>query len=250
MSAAGRRPPLTYTKPRDWTERYFTRGPAGEYMTRLRVRPADRFIIICRVSRRQQNKKRKLDYQEAKLRRYIEARGGIVIAVVREVKSGWEPKWLWQHAKTAEHQGAKLVALTPDRFVRNHHYQSSDKRLAQLQATTDELAELRFWTRGVELMTYIDPDATPGKCRSILTKIGKAASTKRDGRPPKQAIDREPGYRARRKAKGIERMMEMYGKGCRIRGIAKRLSRQLGVTPKTVYKWMREAGITPRGGIL
>jgi hypothetical protein len=131
----------------------FKAGKASKYIKHCgtEIRRGDKVILCCRASGRMQNHTGNLADQEANLREQMERLGAIVVGVITHVGSGWEPYWLMRAAALAERHGAKLVAETTDRFIRNDLYHSRDRPNAQ--ATEIELKRLRNETLGVLLST-------------------------------------------------------------------------------------------------
>jgi len=107
-------------------------GKASEYIRGLdAIKPGTKVILICRVSEREQRRKRNLDDQERHLRRVMEGLSAIVVYCVKEVMSGWSPHWLARHADAAKRHEAVLVAESASRFVRSHGFHSENSPDAQ-----------------------------------------------------------------------------------------------------------------------
>src|SRR5438128_910651 len=118
---ARQRPARRKTSALEWAKAYTEPGKASAYIVPFRVRPGDRFVIVCRVSSHPQKLRGySLDAQEKRIRDAIEAQGGIVVAVVRHEWSGRGACWLRKLAEAAnlaDDHDAILIAATTDRFI-------------------------------------------------------------------------------------------------------------------------------------
>jgi hypothetical protein len=158
-----------------------------------------------------------------------------VVGVVTHIGSGRDPLWLEKAAIDARKLGATLLAATTDRFIRNCHYRSDHKKLWKAQATTNERELLALSTNdcGVSLMTFLDPDATPEECRSLLTRWGKEASEKNQGRPPKR-------NRERYRKQWSPRVMKLHEEGMSLSKIARRIFEESGsrISHTAIRDWI------------
>jgi hypothetical protein len=234
----GRGPHYDRIKPIAW---WPAAGNARRHIASFQVNPGDRFVLLCRVSSHQQGRRGNLVAQETNLREAVESHGGIVVAVKAYEWSGKGPKWfeyLNEAALSAQRHDAILLAATTDRFIRSEWYRSDSERFWRAQAQHHELYDLRDCTRGVPLMTYLDPNTPPGECRALLTQWGQAAKGK-GGRPRK--ADREPGYAKRRRETYTPMALQRRAQGGSWRAIAAEVSRDDGapVTHVTISKWVK-----------
>ena len=164
-------------------------GRASDYIGRLTIQPGDKFIVCARASSGPQDAKNNTADQLAWLQQTVAERGGEVIRVVQHVGSGTDPLWLRQAAEQALTDGAILLAESTDRFIRHPAYHS--KLNPNAQAGRREFTKLRRATMGAKLMTYLHPDASPGKVRAQQTRRGQWAKGKRGGRPIAKKCVRE-----------------------------------------------------------
>ena len=174
----------------EYLRRVLGRGDASQYVEPFdSLEPGDRVVLWIRVSSRNKGHDVHLRNQEAYLRQKVEERGAVVVDVVSHVGPGWtvceppsydsdNPTHLRRAARLCRREGAKLVALCVNRFVRPTHYKSTSKSI-HTQATDDDLQELARCTFDVTLVTYVDPHATDSEERSALTRT----RTKKGGRP-------------------------------------------------------------------
>lgn len=207
------------------------RGKASDYMTQAArvIAPGDKVILCCRVSKHTQRRRGNLKDQERGLRKEAEALGAEVIDVVHHEGSGWVGGWLLELRPRAIQRGAMLLAETPSRFVRHLDYHS--KRRPKAQATEDDLRCLAAWTRGLSLLTVVDPDLSPEEERSFQTKRGQEAKGKKGGRPVKA----KPGDKKQRRAELLPRVLELHQHGMSVREIVA----ETGVAKSTVHEWLR-----------
>ena len=209
---------------------YSPPGKASNYIAPVSViQPGDKMVIYCRVSEHTQNHNGNLNDQELNLRNELAKLGAIIVGVVRREKSGWDCKWLAEAVEKARAHGAKLVAETTSRFIRNPDYHS--KNAPDAQATKEDLQGLAVWTDGVTLVTLLHPDASAGEERSYQTRRGQDAKGKKGGRPRKQL----PGRKKERRRELIQQVLTLDRKGWSRRAIASRIS----VPKSTIQDWIR-----------
>jgi hypothetical protein len=209
--------------------RRLERGKASDYIRLCDLKPGDLVVLWCRVSRSEQNRTQKLNRQVLNLRAAVERMGAVVVAVVTHVGPGWDPEWLVRPTAIAKRHGAALVAEAVSRMVRSHAYHSVNN--PEAQANEFELQELRRYTYGVELLTLLDPDATPGEERAYQTKRGQKMSGRVGGRPPKKPA----GYK---KERYLQNRVKV--RWCVVAGIkGRRLARFLNVPDATARAWVR-----------
>lgn len=184
-------PELAYASYDETWLRSYGRGNAGEYIKHIDdLKPGTRVILVCRVSNRE--RKRNLPDQEAWLRRECQRRGLIVIGVLREKLSGFDPAWIARTAAIAKRCRAVLLAESTDRFVRSPFFHTAKTPYAQAQKS--DLDYLAFFTEGATLVTVLPPDATPRDVRSHQRRRGQWAKNRKGGRRSTKRCE----YRLRR----------------------------------------------------
>jgi len=203
-------------------------GKARKYISLFRIKPGDKVIIACRVSTGPQEDKMNLDDQERFLRRQVERSGGTVIGVVKRSISGVDPFWLGKAVALAKKTGTIILAESTDRFIRHPSYHSKNE--PDWQARHIDLDRLRYVADGVELMTFLDPEATPGEVRSHQTRRGQQLKGRVGGRPKKQ----EAGYKKRRREELLPEVRELRKQGKSQRQI----SREINVAQSTIHGWL------------
>lgn len=210
----------------------FGPGKASDYIKPFEsLGIGDKVVICCRVSERKQKRTQNLDDQERNLRRTAEQAGLVVVAVLRYVRSGFDPCWLVLAARIAKRHGATILAETTCRLVRNQHFHSSVRPNAQ--PTEEELRNLASWTDGVPLATHLAPDASPYESRSYHRKRGQWAKGRKGGRPRIAT----PGYKKRRRVELLPRAMELHQEGESLRSIEV----ELKVPFTTIRDWIRDS---------
>ena len=220
---------MRYPGPDYWTRK----GAAVKYILPFRVRPGDKFVILCRVSSRQQGLNRNPQAQAAKLREAVETGGGVVIAILHCEWSGRGSVWfdvlLPAMAEFARGQGAVLLAATTDRFARSEWFRAGHTRLWRAQAQEQDLRRLRARTGGVPLMTYLHPDASPEECQSLRIKWAQRVKNKKGGRP--RSLFMKPARRNQFLKRWRPRVLQLHAAGLKPRPIAQQL------TLETHYHW-------------
>lgn len=211
---------IRYSEPSRW----YRRGKASSYIRRFEVRPGDRFVLCLRVSVRQ-NRTHLAD-QERVLRRAVERGGGVVIAVITHVGSGFDPYWIIRAAGAAMMWGATILAESTDRFRRSGDYHSS--KHSDAQASQSELKDLVWWAGGAQLMTLLDPDAPAKEVRSHESKRGQYGNL--GGRPGK------PGYKKRKRMTLLPQALRLFEREWSVRAVAKKLR----LPSSTVGDWRRD----------
>jgi hypothetical protein len=223
---------------RAFARRWLERGDANKYISHAcdEIQQGDKVVLVCRVSTCGQNRSKNLTDQEAHLRQKMDRLGANVVGTVNHEGSGCDPSWLSQAATMAKKHGAKLLAETTDRLVRNPLYHSAER--PNLQARESDLQDLHYWTCGVSLLTDLPPNASPSDVRGYQRRRGQAMKGNRGGRP----LNRK--WKARRLAR-IVLAQEMRRDGLSLRGIAQALNDSGDgfddVTTMTVYNWLHRA---------
>jgi hypothetical protein len=169
---------------------------------------------------------RNLRDQEKRLRKLVEERGATVLAVFTHVGSGVHLYWLATAVRLARKTGAILLSETTDRFARHPDY---SKNSQDAQARELDLQFLKYITKGVRLMTALDPDALPGEVRSFQTKRGHEAKGK-GGRPR----NHEPGWMKKRLHELCPHVLKLRENGWSLREIEK----ETAIPFKTVQRWV------------
>jgi DNA invertase Pin-like site-specific DNA recombinase len=213
---------------RDW----FRPAQAGDFLLPFLVLPGMRFVLLLRVSTRQQGKRRNLDNQEALLRREVEARGGTVVAVLRYERSGQLPDWddyFREAADKAQELGATLLATSPDRLLRAGDFHT--QRNPDAQPTAWEWRHLL--RRGVAApMVYTHPDVTNGQARGVATKQGMTSKDKLGGLPRTGT----PGHKRRQRERRQPELYRLLDGGYSLREAAGVLELALS----TAQRWAAE----------
>jgi hypothetical protein len=216
------------------------RGRPADFIRRFdSIQPGETVDLLVAVSGRE--RKRNLPDQVAWLRLKLQERGAFVgnITPVKGRRYAQElPRELCQAAIEAKRQGRKLLAVTTDRFIRDYLYHSTQRPNRQVNDKFD-LEDLQFHTRGVKLVTWLDPAATPEEVRAFRTKLGQWAKGDKGGRPRK----RHRKWKARRERwDGLVR--RLLAKGLNSRQIWLVLQeRGEVVTYRTVRNWVVKIGM-------
>jgi len=206
------------------------RGTASNYIKPIDdVQPGDKVVLCCRVSTYEQGRTEKLTRQVAYLRQEMERREAAVVYVIRHVGSGRNPYWLAKAVVIAKEHGAKLVAESTSRFIRHPGYHSVQNWTAQ--ARDVDLEDLRWWTKGMTLVTLLNPDASPADERSYQSKRGQRAKGRKGGRPKQN----EAGYKKQRRISNLPKVYWMNVCGLSIR----RIATMLQVPTMTVHGWIQ-----------
>ena len=213
-------------------ENKVTPGDASKYISYDCIKSGDKVVLYCRVSTRQQNHSGNLIAQEAYLRAQITSKGAIVVNAVHFVGSGFFPLHLAYAATLAKQCGAKIVALTTDRLIRNNFYKSTGSNLERnARANLEGLETLKQCAQGIELVTLLHPNASLNECLGLQKKIGQEVKGRKGGRPKKNS----PGYKKVRRNENLQIVRRLRIEGVGIREIARRL----GLPEATVRYWVR-----------
>ncbi len=177
-------------KKRVSARRWLAAGKASDYFSHDNIKPGDLVVLACRVSYCVQDHAGNLRRQVAHLKKLVKARGGKIIAIFKFVGSGQDPYWLGNAADEALENGAKIVVECVNRAIRHPAYHSETNFTAQ--ARTSDLEDMKWWAKGVEMVSILDPDATPQEERSFQTSRGQSESGNKGGRPRKRTRRRWP----------------------------------------------------------
>jgi DNA invertase Pin-like site-specific DNA recombinase len=194
------------------------------------IRPGDKVVLCCRVSGREQNRKRNLKDQETNLRRVVEECEATVVDVATHVGPGWDTDWLLRAAEAARRYGAKLLAESTSRLIRHPCYNS--KSWPTAQARDSDLYDLRWATEGVTVVTVVSPDATPSEERSHYTKRGQQEKSRKGGRPTKT----KPGDKKRRRLELLPLVLRLRERGATLGDIVARTK----LPKSTIARWIHE----------
>ncbi len=203
------------------------RVKASEFIKPLSIKPGDRVVLCCRVSHCSQARKKNLLDQKANLRAIIEAQGGEIVAIVHQVGSGWDPSWLCKAARVARHADGILIAESVDRFLRSSRFHSKDRPNAQPNLM--QFQELALCTKGCQLMTVVDPDATPEEVRSYQRQRGQRFKGK-GGRPSPSVVS----PMKKRRLRMLPQIKKLHERGVSVRQIA----RDVGLPYETIRRWV------------
>jgi hypothetical protein len=197
-------------------------GKASDFIdTWDTLKPGDKVILALRESHPEQWPQ--IDDQEfLVLRPALKAIGVKVIGVIDRLGHGVVPIWLNRSAARAEKLGAKIVAESTDRLIRPSDYSKYNQ---EAQARTDDLEELRFYTLGVPLVTFVHPDASPSEVRAHQS----SRSGKKGGRRPKPPA----GYKKRRRKQMRPIARRMTRRGYSLNDIAA----ETGLPRSTIQRW-------------
>lgn len=133
------------------------------------LRPGDPVVIFPRVSTSQQSYRAQLLW----LLRQVYKRNAVVVGIHLSSRSGKTVSRELQSAiDQARHWPATLLAFSVDRLVRHPDFNPRDSSTWQLQARDVDLAQFWELAKGVRVMTWLDPRATPKRGLSYHTKRG------------------------------------------------------------------------------
>lgn len=132
-----------------------------------------KFVVLPRVSTPKQSKGGENAQQFILLSRFLIKHETVVVASLPHVGPGYDnDDWLKKAAKLAKKLGARLVAETPCRLVRN---EASSKSWATLDSppTKADLERVKKALGGLRPMTFIPPSADSGEMRAHQKKRGQ-----------------------------------------------------------------------------
>jgi len=92
-----------------------------------------------------------------------------------------------------------------------------------------EYRQLQRLTRGVPLLTWVDPDMPPEQVRGLQSKLGQQTKGNKGGRPKKLS-------RAERKDLLLPKVMQLKHdteRGCCW------IAKQVGLSSRTVWEWLK-----------
>jgi len=193
------------------------------------LKAGDKVVLCCRVSGREQRRRRNLKDQEAELRQVAAERGATVVDVVTHVGPGWDPSWLAPAVETAKKCGAKLLARSTNRFIRHPDYHSINNPDAQ--ARDVDLEAMWRVADGEPLVTVVPPDAPPGDERSKETTWGQQQKGHKGGRPTKT---KPAGYKKERREQQLNRVLKLHRRGLPLGDIVV----LIGTPKSTTARWI------------
>jgi hypothetical protein len=207
----------------------------SQFRSATKLLPGSEIVLLCRVSRRHQEKANNLADQVRAGKLEAKLRGWMVVGVVSYVGSGWDldgevEKAYYRALRILEdHPGAVLVVETVDRALRPSAYTSKHQD-APLRVR--DLRLLRVLAACQPIYVRSNPGATPGENRSVQTKRGMKMKGSKHGRP----IQRRDSYRA----KWLPVALELRSKGYGYKRIAKEITRRASrpLSRMGVKKWL------------
>ncbi len=213
-------------------DRVFNSHPPSAVIEPFNIKPGDKVVLVLRVSSCSQERTKNLDDQERRLRLAVKRAGGTVVEVKKKTTSGYNfDQWLYLASFKAQQVGAILLGESTSRFVRNYNYHST-LRPEQGPSVVD-LENLRFETRGLRLMTLVDPDADFRQERSEQTKRGLAAKSRRGKRSVGAS---KPGAIKERRAAMLPKVLELHEQGWSSRDI----ELETGIGKSTINRWLSD----------
>jgi hypothetical protein len=204
-----------------------TNATASSFVTHVDAGEPGRVILYLRVSSPAQADR--LTTQEENLRRQLENKGCSVVAVYREIGSGWaeDRTKLERAALRATEVGAVLAAESVCRFLRSFSYQEDRKALPNMF----DMARLVDLVHGAKLATLLHPDTDWKLVRGHQSQQGQVASGCRGGRPRQN----RPGYKKATRQLKLPEVMALYREGLSYRAIGR-----VAVLPwSTVRDWIK-----------
>jgi DNA invertase Pin-like site-specific DNA recombinase len=210
------------------------RGKPRKYIAHLRklIRKAASkgirqilLVLYARVSSDKQRRYGNINHQRTTLRRLVRKlgeRSGIEVEIIDEL---WEDVSAWKlwksgrpelvkATKLARENDAVLVALNTSRFVRNRHYWRNGAL-----PTVDDFERLIDLVGNVGLATILPPEQYEDRRADTIQG--------------KQAKDRSPGYKKRRRRRLRREVLELFQNDLGNREIGRRLD----VAESTVRRW-------------
>ena len=218
----------------EFSARSETPPKASEYLRHLKrllsVNNSLKAVVWCRVSGREQNRRRNLNNQAISLVRKIESRDVAVVKVFKSISSGWDQDRTVFHQaiEYALHHDAVVIAESTDRFIRSTGFTA---KTPSVQPSRVEWETLADHARNVTLATLLHPDTNWRKVRGYQSKRGIREKGAKCGRPIKfSGCER----RLRRQAL-LARALELHSWHLSLRDIEK----ELGVPWRTLGDWLR-----------
>lgn len=213
-------------------------GTARWLISTVNLQPGDAVVLWCRVSHESQTSH--LDDQERQLRELVEQHGARTVSAVCHVGPGTDPTPLRSAVAIARRCNAVVLAESTDRFIRSARFHST--RRPNVRASDHDLRRLAEITRGVRLMTIVDPDAPTSEVHAYRTRRGQLASGNPGGRPRRP--DGTPGRLKRRRERLFQEVLRLHSAEHSSRAIAKLIEDEMGIriSHRTVQIWTRQGG--------
>ncbi len=204
-----------------------TPAKASDYIAHIDDLEPGLVVPYGRVSRRQQQRKGKLNHQIADLTSELERRGHDVTDGFKETASGWadDRTTLQLAILEAERVGAVVMAESADRFIR--HPEFNPKTNPDILPTVYEFERLMIEAANVQLATLHHPDTHWKIVRSLQTKRGQRGSGHRGGRPAERFPKKARRLVKKPKAIALRKQGFSY----------RRIGRDLGVAWSTIRNW-------------
>jgi hypothetical protein len=186
-------------------------------------------VVLCpRVSRLGQKASGNCADQAQRLRSVADERGFNVVDVFPHVGHGSDFSWLIPAVAKAKACGAKLLAESASRFIRSEKY--DPVKAPEAQPSKQQMDSLLAIADGVELVTVVNPAATPAEERAYQSRRGNEAKKNWGGRPPSKS-----DYLRRRRAKLKPIVKKLREEGASLGEIV----RQKNVPKSTVRDWLK-----------
>lgn len=213
-----------------WTPRP---GKASDYINPWNtLRAGDKVVLTCRVSGREQKRRRNLANQKDFLREQLQPVGVTVDGVIEHQGSGFDPQWLKRKLLRSYGGDVTLVAISTDRFVRSLFYHT--KRNNNAQARTKDLVRLAICTFDLPLVTWLHPDASTEEVQRFQAMLGQWAKGRKGGRP----ANKRPGYKKRRREQMLHAVLKLRDSG----KSQSQIQCETGIPKPTVSRWLRLYG--------
>jgi hypothetical protein len=216
-------------------------GKASDFIAHLpdAVTAGVPVVLYVRVSSRTQGKKRNLFSQLRTSRRQLETLGLKVVAMFRDIASGWQ--WedrpgLRNAIQLAKKGGAIVVAESTDRFIRSEAFHTKNNPGAQ--PTQDEFRRLQRIADGVPLATILHPDTPWAEVRGHQSRRGQHGKQRRGGRPRKE-------IRRSKADPKLRRIITQHGGEITVRGLM-RASRAYSKSAEYAKAALIAIGMYPR----
>ena len=209
--------------------------PASRRVSKFSPKKGKEYFIYARASKSQSAKRGSLLQQVKDISQEIELKKGNVCGIEKRIGSGQSLTILRRIFIECREKNLILVVWSVDRLIRSWDFHSKDNLDAV--AGVKEWEELLRISEGVEIESYIDPDATPEQVRSKQRIRGQLSRT-RGGRKTV-----EKGFRKSRREKYMAKVLEMSSKGFSSRAIAEWVTKESGksISHMAVYNWIQES---------
>lgn len=126
-----------------------------------------------------------------------------------------------------------LIAPVFSRFLRAKCFDLF--RFPDARPSAEELDGLVQFARGVPLLPFINPDASPDEEEKFMSDLSQEVSGKKGGRPKKPHVN-PPGYREERRQRLKPRALKLRRRGSSYNQIAA----ELGITKSLAQFWTKD----------